>query len=164
MKPTTLIAIVALVLLRMGSIDLSGLLDGIDLPSPSPVVPVEEPADELKGLVDPIGDKLDDDPDKASTVASVFAGFADAAEGASGRRLSTTGQVVTVLMDSLSDLGTSDGVSVGKEIRAAVVGHVGIEADSESPGSVVDRPLDAEDRREIVEVYRAIAWSASGAN
>ncbi|MEL6895360.1 MAG: hypothetical protein AAFP90_04585 [Planctomycetota bacterium] len=135
------------------------------LASPTDPSPVVKPDSPLADVVEPIRNKLSYDPAKARVVWKTYSGFADALDGPSGARMVNTRVLASVQSSLLKDLDTAGGTKVGKEIDAAIGRHVGITssaADDNDSAGWEFKAFDDDDRRELVEICKAIASAAEG--
>jgi len=127
-------------------------------PGPVPVVPVRD----LSELVFPIESKLATDPVKAALVYEVYRGLSDAVAGKSGDRLADSRILEEVQGAYLDDLDTKSGVQVGKEIDAAIAGHLGIARSKEGDGWE-PKTFASGDKQKLVEIFDAISKAAGDA-
>lgn len=165
MRGSTLIALLALAFVRFSGgvetpgFDWRGSLERLINPdsAPTPDSGPTTPSEALESLVAPITAKLAEDRPKATLVATAFAGYADAMADQAGASIKTTGQWGQVIAAVHRRLGLDSGASIGSEVDRVLSEHVGIEREDDGHE---DRNLTEEDRRKIVEAYRAISWAA----
>lgn len=135
---------------------LRGLLEGGD-----------GPRGELRELVEPIGEALEDDRQKRDKIAAYYRAFAATVERDSGEVITSTGRfegahegLLKLLIAGRPEL---EEPRVNVLIDRAIATHVGILLREEG-GQVKFQPvdLDGAKREKLVEVLEAIAWSCGG--
>lgn len=145
------LALILVSISLFGSKALESINDLIPTINPSPSVELVEPSSDNKKLVEPIID-IDISKEDANFISSFFVELADVVDQ-DKEVIKTTGQFRTFNIfsgmlyfnDELKDKYSS----LGEDIDSAIIASVGKENQS----------LNAENRKNLVDILKAIAWS-----
>jgi hypothetical protein len=125
-------------------------------PTPTPVPVVPEPSESLRGLAQPIVEKLANDKAKAGQVATTFAGFSDAIRVVP---IDSVAKFANVTGSAIKTLGISPGNPIGQDIDDLLATHMGVSRNAERKW--LDRPLTQADRDKAAEAFMAVAWAGA---